>query len=74
MMATRRVAVDELVGAAEIAIRLGVGKSTVVHDWRYRHPDFPQPVATLKVGLVWAWPDVEKWAKATGRTIVGIGE
>ncbi len=32
-------------------------------------PDFPQPVATLKAGLVWAWPDVEKWAKATGRTV-----
>ena len=27
----------DLVGAAEIATRLGVGKSTVVHDWRYRH-------------------------------------
>jgi hypothetical protein len=26
-------------------------------------------VATLSAGLVWAWPDVEKWAKATGRTI-----
>ena len=23
----------------------------------------------LKAGLVWAWPDVEKWAKATGRTV-----
>jgi hypothetical protein len=62
--------VDELVGAAEIARRMGVGKSTVVHDWRHRHPDFPEPVTSLTAGLIWAWPDVEKWAKATGRTIV----
>jgi predicted DNA-binding transcriptional regulator AlpA len=65
----RRVDVNELVGTAEIAARLGVGRSTVVHDWRYRHADFPQPVATLKAGLVWAWPDVAAWAKATGRKL-----
>jgi hypothetical protein len=65
--------VDELVGAAEIAQRMGVGKSTVVHDWRRRHPEFPEPVASLTAGLVWAWPDVVAWAKATGRTIVGEG-
>ncbi len=26
--------------------------------------------ATLKTGFVWAWPDVEKWAKPTGREVV----
>jgi hypothetical protein len=38
---------------------------------RSRYPDFSESVATLKArpGLVWAWPDVEKWAKATGRTV-----
>ena len=30
----------------------------------------PEPVATLSSGLVWAWPDVAAWAKATGREIV----
>lgn len=59
---------DQLVGAAEIAARLTPsGATSIVHDWRRRYPDFPEPVATLKAGLVWAWPDVEKWAKATGR-------
>ena len=61
---------DQLVGAAEIAKRLGVKRSGVVHDWRHRHPDFPQPVASLQAGHVWAWPDVERWAKATGRETV----
>jgi predicted DNA-binding transcriptional regulator AlpA len=60
----RRVPVSDLVGAAEIAERLGVGKSTVVHDWRRRYEDFPQPVAELSAGMVWAWTDVEKWALA----------
>ena len=63
----RKVDVDDLVAAADIARRLGVGKSTVVHDWRYRHPDFPQPVTKVGSVLIWAWPDVEAWAKATGR-------
>lgn len=58
---------DQLVGAAEIAERLGASRTQVVHMWRVRHPDFPQPVARLAMGLVWAWPDVEEWARKTGR-------
>jgi len=42
------------------------------HDWDSRFPDFPQPLATLAADLVWAWPDVEKWKKATGRKIVTV--
>jgi predicted DNA-binding transcriptional regulator AlpA len=63
----RRVDVDQLVGATEIAERLGVKRSTVVHDWRRRHADFPQPTVRLKGVLIWNWPDVEKWARSTGR-------
>ena len=63
----KKVDVDDLVGAAEIADRLGLARSTVVHDWRYRHPDFPKPVAQLRTAMVWAWPDIEAWAKKTGR-------
>lgn len=63
----RRVAVDQLVGAAEIAERLGVKHSETVHAWRRRYDDFPDPIAVLKQAMVWNWPDVERWAKATGR-------
>jgi hypothetical protein len=59
--------VTELVGAAEIARRLGAGRTSVVHDWRRRHDDFPAPLTTLSMGHVWAWPDIETWARATGR-------
>ena len=27
----------------------------------------PPPVAELTSALVWHWPDVERWARATGR-------
>ncbi|MGI8752418.1 MAG: hypothetical protein ACR2MN_08925 [Acidimicrobiales bacterium] len=65
---TRRVAVEHLVGAAEIARRLGGGhKANLIHSWRVRYPDFPEPIARLRMGLVWAWPDVERWARKTGR-------
>jgi len=60
------VDVDQLVGAAEIAQRLGLAQRTV-HDWRRRHADFPAPVAELTAALVWNWPDVERWARKTGR-------
>jgi hypothetical protein len=59
--------VSNLVGAAEIAQRLGVARPNVVHDWHRRHADFPEPVAKLRQALVWSWPDVEKWARRTGR-------
>jgi predicted DNA-binding transcriptional regulator AlpA len=63
----RRVNVDDLVGTAEIAARLGVKRPQVVHDWRRRYKDFPEPVARLSQVHVWSWPDVEAWARKTGR-------
>jgi hypothetical protein len=58
---------SDLVGTAEIAERLGIAQTETIHAWRRRYPDFPAPVATLKAALIWSWPDVEAWAKATGR-------
>lgn len=63
----RTVRIEHLVGAAEIAQRLGVKRRQVVHGWRNIYPDFPEPIAELAQTLVWSWPDVEAWAKATGR-------
>jgi len=63
----RRVDVEQLVGAAEIAERLGVANSQVIHVWRGRHPDFPEPITKLKTAMIWYWPDVERWAITTGR-------
>lgn len=63
----RKVDVDQLVGTAEIADRLGLSHTQTVHLWRRRYVDFPRPVAELRHALVWYWPEVEKWARTTGR-------
>lgn len=62
----RRYVAEDLVGVTEIAAKLGVGTS-VVHDWRRRHESFPLPVLRLRMGLVWSWAEVERWARKTGR-------
>lgn len=67
------VRAGDLVGASEIAGRLGVNHAQTVHLWRRRHPAFPQPVADLAAGMVWAWPDVREWAISTGRLLPGRG-
>ena len=61
-----RYRAEDLVGVAEIAKRLGVGTS-VVHDWQRRHEEFPSPIVRLKMGFLWTWPDVQAWARSTGR-------
>ena len=67
-MASRKVSVDDLVGAAEIAERLGLAQPQTVHSWRRRYADFPEPIAQLQTALIWAWPDVRRWAETTGRS------
>ena len=56
-----------LVGAHEIAERLGLSHAQSVHTIRKRYSDFPTPVATLKTALIWDWREIEKWATKTGR-------
>lgn len=63
----RRIDADDLVGASEIAQRLGLTRVQRVHELRARSQDFPEPVAALTQALVWNWPDVEKWARRNGR-------
>ena len=64
----RKVRVDDLVGPVEIAQRLGLSHAESVLTYWRRYDDFPDPVVTLgKQTRVWAWPDIEQWARATGR-------
>ena len=67
----RRVNVDDLAGAYDIAKRLGWQHPEVVHYYLRKDEKFPRPVAAiggpkLKT-LVWAMPEVERWARDTGR-------
>lgn len=58
---------ENLVGAAEIAERLGVTRPQMIHTWRRRDPTFPLPVAELKQAMIWDWSSVKEWAIRTGR-------
>ncbi len=64
----RKVDVENLVGAHEIAKRLKLKNPHTIHVWRIRHKDFPEPVALLKTAMIWDWSDVKSWADQTGRT------
>ena len=63
----RMVALRDLVDTQTIADRLGVSAPQVVSGWRRRHADFPTPIAQIGGAMIWAWPDIETWARATGR-------
>lgn len=58
----------EPVGQKEIAERLGVVQSAV-GNWQQRATTtgFPESRWTVGGRPAWNWPDVEKWAKETGR-------
>ena len=65
----RKVDVDQLVGAEEIAERLGLSSYQRVHELRRRNPDFPPPVARTKRTMIWTWPDVERWWKKRNKRL-----
>lgn len=65
----RKVDPKNLVGAHEIAERMGLSFPNVVHTWRQRHNDFPEPIAELKAGLIWDWTEVEAWVQKTARVV-----
>jgi hypothetical protein len=54
---------EELVGAAEVASRLGLKRSRQVLDLRLHRFGFPNPVARTGRNLVWSWPQVASWAE-----------
>lgn len=55
----------DLVTAAWIARRVGVGRAAVA-NWRKRHPDFPAPVEDAP-GTLFSWNAVRTWLIETGK-------
>jgi len=57
-----------LVGAHEIAERLGFRRVQIVYGWVHTEgAGFPSPVRRIGAGRgvsIWFWPDVEEWARA----------
>ena len=65
----RRVRAGDLVGAHELAHRLRYKNVHSVSLLPRRDPSFPAPIAHLAKAGIWAWPDVEAWARARGRPL-----
>lgn len=67
----RKVDVDLLVGSNEIAQRLGFRHPQTVHHYKNQDPTFPKPILAVggtRIGThIWYWPEVERWARRTGR-------
>ena len=60
----------DVLGVTEVAALLGISRQRV-DQLSHSDPDFPEEVVTLGRGRLWEKEAIEKWAKATGRTIVG---
>lgn len=56
------------VGEREIGDRLGTRPQTVA-QWQFRGL-LPPPRWTVSGHPAWNWPDIERWARATGRLAV----
>ena len=63
----RRIDVDNLVTADQIAERLNVADLSVVYNWARRHKTFPAPVLERGKRIrMWDWPEVKEWATEHG--------
>lgn len=60
---------DEVVGAVEIARRLGVARATV-DQWRQRSV-LPDPRWQVGGRPAWSWAEVRAWAEETARLPAG---
>lgn len=60
-MTRRRVYLDELIDATEVAHILGLTHRTAVNTYLKRYPDMPRPVIVLPNAALWLRPEVERW-------------
>jgi glutathione-regulated potassium-efflux system ancillary protein KefG len=72
----RRVLVDDLIDAQDVAKILGLAYRNTVSQYQTRYPDMPRPVVNLGRGrpMLWLRPDIERWhdrTAAEGRTKLG---
>jgi hypothetical protein len=58
-------ALDELVTAADIGRRFGITRERARQ--LSAKQGFPPPLGRIGNYQVWRWPDVEQWARVTGR-------
>jgi hypothetical protein len=66
---TPRINSEDLIDSLVVAEILGLRHRESVTTYLSRYPDMPRPVVELGKGRVRLWlrPEVEAWAKQTGR-------
>ncbi len=59
----RRVLIDDLIDAHDVAKILGLTHRNTVSQYLHRYPDMPRPVLDLGRGRpsLWLRPDIERW-------------
>lgn len=57
----------DIVTGAEVGRRLGISRERVRQ--LAERDDFPEPIGRAGVAILWCWPDVEAWARRTGRPL-----
>jgi len=64
-----RVRTEDLIDAKGIAHLLGLSHPNSVSTYQRRYPNMPRPVLDLGPGRprLWLRPEVETWARKTGR-------
>ena len=72
----RRVLVDDLIDAHDVAAILGLTHRNTVSKYQTRYPEMPRPVVNLGPGrpMLWLRPEIERWHERTaadGRTRPG---
>jgi len=72
----RKVLVDDLIDARDVAEILGLSHRNTVSQYQSRYPDMPRPVVNLGPGrpMLWLRPQIERWHTKTvaeGRTRIG---
>ena len=62
---------EDLIDARGIADLLGLAQRNTVSLYQNRYPEMPRPVIDLGSGRprLWLRPELETWARATGRLI-----
>jgi predicted DNA-binding transcriptional regulator AlpA len=59
----RRVLLDDLIDAHDVARILGLTHRNTVSQYLHRYPDMPRPVLDLGRGRpsLWLRPEIERW-------------
>jgi hypothetical protein len=66
----RRVLVDDLIDAHDVAEILDLAHRNTVSKYQTRYPDMPRPVVDLGRGrpMLWLRPEIEQWHARTARS------